>query len=765
MNILYLCADRGIPIRGHKGAAVHVRAMTDAFVRAGHTVTIMTARPGPADGPAPRAEIITIPLPPSPVGEADDAAARDRQSQAHAHRLYTAALYLLARRSFGKAQDRPFDKARDKPFGKAQDRPFDFIYERYSLWSDVGARLARETGLPLVLEVNAPLRKEAARYRELSEHQLAAQIEETQFKAADAIAVVSERLREYVLSRGARADRVHVLPNGVDPRQFHPAVCGEAVRTRYGLNGHKVIGFVGRPRPWHDLDTLLQAVAQLHAVDPRYHLLLVGQVPDDLPAQLARMDLSSAATLTGPAPHATVPQYIAAMDVAVSPHPALTDFYFSPLKLFEYLACGVPAVAANVGQPSRIIQDGETGHLYPPGDAGALAERIRALVENPARAQKVAWQGATSVLENHTWDKNAGAVQSWVQPPPPEQKPAPADSPPPVKLPIADRKLRQWLYRATRPDLAAPLLARHLPALGEEGPELPKTVANIEVLKYKPGRRCVLAYKLNSRAQRHVIGKVFRDERGLGLHHLQQHLWQNGFGPDAADNIHVPRPLAYVPEMRMQLQERSPGKTLNELIVETNVKPLVQMAARGIAKLHRTSAPPEMRPYLLDDELQSLARFAKTLTQVRPQSASEVARLHDALRTWAAQLPPLPAPVPVHRDFYYSQLLFDGSRLTLIDFDLFALGDPAIDVANFTAHLYFLGLESVGNWDALAHEANRFMVTYTRFYPVDSAFWQRCAFYQAATFFRLIKVVARRPGWVPLFDTLYRRTADSLGLA
>ena len=749
MNILYLCADRGIPIRGHKGAAVHVRTMTDAFVRAGHTVTIITPRPGPADGPAPMANIVTVPLPPIPQGETDEATSRDRQSQAHADRLCTAVLDLLAQGSF------------------------DFIYERYSLWSDVGARLSRTTGLPLVLEVNSPLRDEAARYRKLSDHQLAAQIEKTQFKAAAAVSVVSEQLQAYVLSQGARVGRVYVLPNGVDPMQFHPAVRGESVRERYNLNGRIVVGFVGRPRPWHDMDTLLRAMDQLHADDPRYRLLLVGQIPDDLPAQLAQMGLSRATTLTGVVPHAEVPRHIAAMDVAVSPHPALTDFYFSPLKLFEYLACGVPTIAANVGQPAHIIQNGETGYLYPPGNAAELAECIRALADNPSRAQKVAWQGAVTVLGNHTWDKNARTVVSWIQSSSLSQETVSTALPPPVKLPLVDRKLRRWLYCATRPDLAVPLLARYLPAFGEKGSEQLEAITNIEVLKYKPGRRCVLAYELKGRTRHRVIGKVFRDERGLRLHCLQQHLWQNGFGPNATDGVRVPCSLAYVPEMHMQVQEFAPGETLSALAVKGDVKPLIPLSAAGLARLHHTpvpgssngSGPLEMRSYLLADELESLARFAEILIQVRPQFAPQAINLHDALRAWAAQLPPLPAAAPVHRDFYYSQLLFDGPRLTLIDFDLFALGDPAIDVANFTAHLYFLGLQSLGNWESLAYEAALFVDTYARFYPVDETFRQRFAFYQAATFFRLMKIAARRPGWVHLFDALYHHTADCLEVA
>jgi glycosyltransferase involved in cell wall biosynthesis len=723
MNILYLCADRGIPIRGHKGAAIHARALADAFSRAGHSVTLLTPNPGPADGPAPSANMVVVPL----ADSADEERARE----------YAGVLREAARARIAQGN-------------------FDFIYERYSLWSDVGARLTRETGLPLVLEVNAPLRLEAARYRALSNPEAAARIEAEQFTAASAISVVSNNLRDYVLAQGAPPERVHVLPNAVDARHFHPAVSGEATRAKYRLTNKFVVGFVGRPRPWHDLDTLLAAFTRLRAADARFHLLLVGEMPESLPATLDLLGLSQAVTLTGPINHDQVPEHIAAMNVAVSPHPRLDDFYFSPLKLFEYMACATPTVAANIGQVAELIHDGESGCLYPPGDSEVLANCILNLAAAPARAKEIGWKAATHILDGHTWEKNARAVTGWID------GSTVTESGPVATLPILDHKLRQRLYRATRPDLAGQLLSPHLPQ--------PVAVENIEVLKYKPGRRCVLAYEL-SPAQ-NVIGKVFRDERGLRLFRLQERLWNAGFGPDALDLIHVSQPLAYIPEMRMLLQERAVGETLHALATEvSNIRLYVRRSAEGLAKLHQAdlaAAPAGEEPlgqYLLANELKSLGDFAKDLIEARPESEETVSKLHAALCHWAGQLPAPETTTPVHRDFYYSQVLFDGARLTLIDFDLLALGDPAIDVANFLAHLFFMALERLNDLEALSREAGLFLKTYASHCFVDESFLQRMAFYETATFFRLMKVAAVRPNWSRYFETLLRRTEQCLEVA
>ncbi|MEK7787646.1 MAG: hypothetical protein AAB658_19765, partial [Chloroflexota bacterium] len=225
-------------------------------------------------------------------------------------------------------------------------------------------------------------------------------------------------------------------------------------------------------------------------------------------------------------------------------------------------------------------------------------------------------------------------------------------------------------YRSNRAELATPLLACRLPP-----PHHKATIHSIKILKYKPGRRCVLAYTLaighppSVASQRRVIGKVFRDERGERLFRLQEQLWQDGFGPHAPDHIHVPEALAYVPEMQMLVQECAAGATLNELAMETDARPLVRRSAEGLVKLHNADsfvAGEPLGQYRLIDELANLDRFTEDLTAVRPDAGSAVSALRDSLRGWGAQLPALPGPTPVHRDFYYSQVLFNGPRLTLI---------------------------------------------------------------------------------------------------
>lgn len=382
MRIAYVCGDLGIPIFGTKGAAVHVRELCRALARLGNELLILTPRAG---GEAPAG--FDIPVHEIPA-EADGApGAQDVRALAYASALRREALAVLA-----------------------EFRP-DVLYERYSLCGTAGTSLAAELRVPLLLEVNAPLSDEHAAHRGLTDAETAQSLERAIVRSADRVVAVSPWLARWLIGLGVPSGRITVLPNGVDPARFEGAAgAGEAVRARFGLDSRPVVGFLGTLRPWHDVATLVRALARLRRDGPAAVLLVVGEGPEwpQLEA-LARAEGVDVA-FAGAVPHEDVPSYLAAVDVAVAPYASADGFYFSPLKLVEYLAAARPVVAADAGELGHCVRPGETGLLYPPGDTEALADAIRELLADPARAATFGRAGREHVREEHTWERNARAV-------------------------------------------------------------------------------------------------------------------------------------------------------------------------------------------------------------------------------------------------------------------------------------------------------------------------------------------------------------------
>jgi glycosyltransferase involved in cell wall biosynthesis len=134
-------------------------------------------------------------------------------------------------------------------------------------------------------------------------------------------------------------------------------------------------------------------------------LLVVGDGPERarLEADLAARGLAQAAQLTGAVDPGEVPGLLASMDVAVAPYPNLENFYFSPLKVYEYMAAGLPVVASRIGQLAGLIRDGVNGILCPPGDSDALAEALERLRQEPEWGTRLGQAARATVLRDHTW--------------------------------------------------------------------------------------------------------------------------------------------------------------------------------------------------------------------------------------------------------------------------------------------------------------------------------------------------------------------------
>jgi glycosyltransferase involved in cell wall biosynthesis len=290
--------------------------------------------------------------------------------------------------------------------------PVDFIYERYTLFASAGIRLAREVGVPHILEVNAPLAYEQEKMRGLEMKELATETERSIFREAGRVIVVSRRLQEFVISCGVPASRIQILPNAVDPQRFARARDDRSVRRQFRLDGKRVIGFVGSLKPWHGTETLLAAFRELQATVANAHLLIVGDGPgrEHLENYAQTNHLNGTVTFTGNVPYDDIPHYMAAMDIAVAPYIPNENFYYSPIKIFEYMAMGKPVVAGKIGQVEEVITDGETGLLFEPGNIAALQTALAQLANDLPLCRRLGENARAWVETERTWDNNARQV-------------------------------------------------------------------------------------------------------------------------------------------------------------------------------------------------------------------------------------------------------------------------------------------------------------------------------------------------------------------
>ena len=180
---------------------------------------------------------------------------------------------------------------------------------------------------------------------------------------------MSSPLAAYARERGAQ--RVEVTPNAVAPERFSDLPPRDP-------SAPPVAVFSGALRPWHGIETIAEAWALLDGEAPRLRVIGDGPARDIVAAAGAEM--------LGAVPHEQVPRLLGEADIGLAPYSPDAPAYFSPLKLFEYLAAGLAIVAADI-PGVRDVTGSEAAVLIPPGDAPALAREVAVLARRSRRAR------------------------------------------------------------------------------------------------------------------------------------------------------------------------------------------------------------------------------------------------------------------------------------------------------------------------------------------------------------------------------------------
>jgi glycogen(starch) synthase len=275
-------------------------------------------------------------------------------------------------------------------------------------------RVGRRLGIPVVYEVRAFWEDAAVDHGTSREgglrYRATRALETWVLERADHVTTICEGLRADIVARGVPESRVTVIPNAVDTGAFRFGTpCDEALKRELGLEGRTVIGFIGSFYAYEGLDLLVQALPRVLAARPEARLLLVGGGPKEqaLHAAVGAAGLQDSVVFAGRVPHSEVQRYYSVVDVFAYPrHSMRLTETVTPLKPLEAMAQGQLLVASDVGGHRELIRDGETGMLFPAGNAVALAEAILRLLDQRERWPALRAQGRRFVEEERNWTRS-----------------------------------------------------------------------------------------------------------------------------------------------------------------------------------------------------------------------------------------------------------------------------------------------------------------------------------------------------------------------
>lgn len=383
MKILYVALKESLP--GSHGGAVHVTEVAQQLARRGHQVCVVAQKRG-------------------------EQLERETQNDFEIVRV-------AARSNFLLFQLGPRVRELITQFQPA------VVMERYYNFAGAGVRAAQRANIPALLEVNAPMMDPPGSTKYRADKFLLGQMNRMARSQAELAKYIVTPLAATVPFPELRG-KVREIAWGANVELFDRARLSKekirALSLELGAHDKRVVAFLGSFRSWHgvrEFVTVAQEIAR-ERDDLLFLMIGAGDLLEDTRERITRAHLQNKIVLTGAVKYEQVPYYLALAHVGIAPfnmtvHPPLrVGFYWSPLKVHEYMAMGLPVVTINIAGLNQIARDGQEGLLYPEGDLAALRAAILRLADDVALAARLGQAGRARVVEHFSWQKHAELLEN-----------------------------------------------------------------------------------------------------------------------------------------------------------------------------------------------------------------------------------------------------------------------------------------------------------------------------------------------------------------
>ena len=386
MNILFLALS--INIKARTGDAVHVRELAMNLAKLGHYVSLIA-------GYSPE--------------QSEELQLLEKQPNIQI--------------SYNNLFKIPFPRSRDFSslwicLKAARKNTPDVIYER-SFSPKIGVILSKILRKPLVVEINGIVEEEAKLQGTYINHKFTKNIRmkfrQLFFKSVNKIVAVTPGIKEDLYKRyNIPADKIVVIPNGANTDIFRPMDQAN-VKEELGLEQRsKYVCFVGNLAPWQGVEYLIQAspIVLEKVSEAKFLIIGDGMMRSELESMVKKLGLQDKFLFTGSIPFEHVPKYINASDVCVAPFTRVRNekIGLSPLKLYEYLACGKPVVGSNIKGVGDFLEDSNVGISFVSEDYIGFARALIKLLPDRELIDTMGENGRKVVVEKYSWKNTTERV-------------------------------------------------------------------------------------------------------------------------------------------------------------------------------------------------------------------------------------------------------------------------------------------------------------------------------------------------------------------